>query len=103
MNHYENVVIFQPELSEEKVDSSLKKIADLIINNKGEIISQEKWGRKKLAYPIHRQTEGNFIIIEFKIEPHLISKLESQLRVDANIMRYMVVKKELKKKQTKKD
>ena len=58
---------------------------------KGEVINEEHWGLKKLAYPIQHKNTGFYHLLEFKSEPSLISKLETELRRDEKVMRCLTV------------
>lgn len=102
MSDYELVVIFHPELSEEKVDESLEKVSSIIKNRNGEITSQDKWGKRRFAYLVKKQREGNYVIILFKSEPQGISELNKMLLVEEGILRFLLVKKEHIKSRKKK-
>ena len=55
-------------------------------------MNEEMWGLKKLAYPIEKKSTGYYVMIEFKAEPTLISKLEINYRRDERVLRYLTVK-----------
>jgi|YelNatPaOPRAMG01_1025707.scaffolds.fasta_scaffold05713_13 small subunit ribosomal protein S6 len=97
MNIYENVLILNSNLSDEDIDSSITKIKDFIINQGGEIIKVDLWGRRKLAYEINKNKKGYYVLIYFKIMPSMIKKLEDLYKVSDFIIKYMVLK--LNKKQ----
>jgi small subunit ribosomal protein S6 len=97
MNIYENVLILNSNLSDEDIDSSITKIKDFIINQGGEIIKVDLWGRRKLAYEINKNKKGYYVLIYFKITPSMIKKLEDSYKVSDFIIKYMVLK--LNKKQ----
>ena len=67
METYELVVIIDPTYDEERRENALKHISDLIKSKNGEIISQDMWGRKELAYPIKKHKEGVYVLFTFKI------------------------------------
>ena len=91
-NHYETVFILTPVLSAEQVEEAVKKFRDFLTSNGAEIIWEEDWGLKKLAYPIQHKKTGFYHLIEFKAEPELIEKLDLEYRRDERVMRHLVVK-----------
>ncbi|MCL2097173.1 MAG: 30S ribosomal protein S6 [Bacteroidales bacterium] len=90
MKHYETVFIATPVLSDSQIKEAVKKYRDIITENGGEIVHEENWGLKKLAYPIQKKTTGFYNLIEFKANPEFIAKLDIQYRRDERIIRYLV-------------
>jgi small subunit ribosomal protein S6 len=92
LKQYETVFIVTPVLSDAQMKETVKKYADLITSNGGEIVSQEDWGLKKLAYPIANKTTGYYNLIEFRCEPDFIQTLEIQFgREEERIIRHLIV------------
>jgi small subunit ribosomal protein S6 len=92
LNQYETVFILTPVLSEIQIKEAVKKYRDFIVENGGEIVHEEDWGLRKLAYPIQKKTTGFYSLVEFKAPGELISKLEIQYRRDENIIRFLSFK-----------
>ncbi len=92
MYQYETVFILTPVLSEPQVKEAVKKFSDIITENGGDLIHEEDWGMKKLAYPIHKKSTGFYHLFEFKSSPVFIDKLETEYRRDEKIIRFMTVK-----------
>ena len=92
MNNYETVFITTPVLSETQMKEAVNKIKSIITNNKGEIVGEENWGLRKLAYPIQKKSTGFYYLIEFKSEGTLVEKLETDYKRDERIIRFMTVK-----------
>jgi len=88
-NRYETVFIVTPVLSDTQVKETVNKFRDIITEFGGEIVHEEDWGLKKLAYPIQKKTTGFYHLIEFKAEGDLINKLEIQYRRDERIIRFL--------------
>ena len=65
------------------------KFQGVITENGGQIISEEDWGLRKLAYPIQKKTTGFYYLIEFEGEGDLIEKLETQYRRDERVIRFL--------------
>ena len=92
MNQYETVFILTPVLSDEQMKETVAKFKKLLTDNGAEILNEEAWGLKKLAYNIEKKTSGLYNLIEFKAEPTLINKLETGYRRDEKVIRYITVK-----------
>ena len=86
---YETVFIATPVLSEPQMKEAVAKYLDLIKENGGEVVYEQDWGLRKLAYPIQKKTTGFYHLIEFKAEPAFIAKLETQYRRDERIIRFL--------------
>ncbi len=89
LKQYETVFIATPVLSDIQIKEAVKKFRDFITDNGGEIVHEEDWGLKKLAYPIQKKTTGFYHLIEFKADPANVSKLEIQYRRDERIIRFL--------------
>ena len=89
IKQYETVFIATPVLSDSQMKEAVAAYTELITNNGGEIVYQEDWGLKQLAYPIQKKTTGFYYLIEFKAEPQFIAKLETQYRRDERIIRFL--------------
>ncbi len=89
LNQYETVFISTPILSDTQMKEAVKKFKKIITDNGGEIIHEENWGLKKLAYPIQKKSTGFYYLIEFKSEGQLIARLETEYRRDEKILRFL--------------
>ncbi|HQO49803.1 MAG TPA: 30S ribosomal protein S6 [Bacteroidales bacterium] len=92
MNQYETVFIVTPVLSEEQMKEAVKKYQDYLAENGAEIVHEEHWGMRKLAYPIQKKSTGFYHLVEFKADGNLIADLETQLKRDERIIRFLTVK-----------
>lgn len=90
--NYEGVVIINAALEDVQIEEIIKNIQEFIKDNGGEITALEKWGRKRLAYPIKKAKSGFYLIYRFVAPPDLIYKLERTFRLDENIFRYLTIK-----------
>jgi small subunit ribosomal protein S6 len=88
-NHYETVFILTPVLSEDQVKEAVKKFRTVLTDGGAEIVNEEDWGLKKLAYPIKHKTTGFYSLIEFKCDSQLIKKLEIEYKRDEKIIRFL--------------
>ena len=94
MNQYETVFILTPVLSEAQMKEAVQKYKDLILANGGEMVNEESWGMRKLAYPIQKKTTGFYNLFEFKADPSFIAKLETAYRRDERLLRFLTFKME---------
>jgi len=93
-NQYETVFIATPVLSDVQIKEAVQKFKDIITENGGEIVNEEHWGLRKLAYPIQKKSTGFYQLFEFKAEPEMIEKLEIQYRRDERIIRFLTFKQD---------
>ncbi len=93
MNNYEAVLIFKTELADADRNALLDRFKGHIEEN-GEVISVDDWGKRKLAYEIQDLKEGYYYIVDFKSEPDHIREFERRLRLSDFVLRYMVIRKE---------
>lgn len=92
MNQYETVFILTPVLSDDQAKETVEKFVTLLKNNGAEIINEEKWGLKKMAYAIDKKSTGFYNLVEFKAEPTVVNTLETGYRRDERVIRFMTVK-----------
>ena len=92
MNRYETVFILTPVLSEEQAKEAVEKFKSDIKAGKGKVTHDESWGLRKLAYPIQKKTTGFYFMVEFEAEGKIIQKLETDLKRDERVMRFLTVK-----------
>ena len=89
LKSYETVFITTPVLSDVQMKEAVSKYISLIKENGGEVVYEEDWGLRKLAYPIQKKTTGFYYLVEFKAEPSFINVLETQYRRDERIIRFL--------------
>lgn len=92
LQSYELMVIFTPVLAEDDYKAAQKKFADFIKENGGEIVHQDAWGLRSLAYPIAKKTTGLYWVVEYKAATDVNAKMEIQMNRDENIMRHMITR-----------
>jgi small subunit ribosomal protein S6 len=92
MQNYELMVIFTPVLSEEEFKASQKKYASLVKENGGEIVHENPWGLKSLAYPIQKKTTGLYWVFEYSASTDFNEKLKIQLLRDEQVLRHMITR-----------
>ena len=91
IKQYETVFIATPVLSDTQMKEAVAKYTKLITDAGGEIVYEEDWGLKQLAYPIQHKTSGFYYLIEFKASPEFVASLEIQYKRDERILRFLTV------------
>ncbi len=89
MNSYETVFILTPVLSDDQMKEAVEKFKDVLGQNGAEIVNEETWGLRKLAYPIQKKSTGFYCLLEFKGEPTIVKKLEVAFRRDERVIRFL--------------
>ena len=92
INQYETVFIATPVLSDAQFKEVVSKFSELVSAQGGEMLHEEDWGLKKLAYPIQKKSTGFYHLMEFKADSSFIEKLETQYRRDERIIRFLTFK-----------
>lgn len=92
MNVYENMVILNAALSDEDAEVAVGKIKELIVNQGGEVLKVDVWGKRKLAYEIKKQKKGLYILLFFKTPTTTIKKLEEFYKVYDAVLKYIIIK-----------
>lgn len=93
MNKYESVIIISSKVEEKGLEDIKTKFTNLI-NNDGKLESVEDLGRKKLAYEIKGNAEGNYVLFNFEANPDFIKELERIYRITDEVIKFIVVRKE---------
>lgn len=92
MNQYETVIVLTPLLSEEAAKEAIAKFKGIISDSGAEIIAEDNWGLRKLAYPIDKKANGFFHLTEYKSNGEIINKLELELKRDERVLRFLTVR-----------
>ncbi|MDQ7818327.1 MAG: 30S ribosomal protein S6 [Melioribacteraceae bacterium] len=89
--NYESVVLINAALEDEQIEATISRILEVLTTNGGEILEVDKWGRKRLAYPIKKAKSGYYLVLRFTAPTQLITTLERNYRLDENIIRYITI------------
>ncbi len=94
MHEYELIVVIDPEILEEDVPAALERVTTAVTSRGGEIVETLPWGRRRLAYPINRRTEGNYVISQIKLDPARAHELEAGFAISEEILRHLLIRKD---------
>ncbi len=92
MKTYEMLYVLDASLSDEAKDAFETKFTDIISAN-GKVTSVEKWGVKKLAYPINYKQDGYYVLIAFEAEPQAVKELDRIAGLSSEVLRRLITKK----------
>ncbi len=95
MRHYETGVIIAPNLSDEEIEQQIKQMAEVISSLKGNLLREERWGKRKLAYPIKKFMDGYYLFLHYESGADVPAELERRFRQSEQILRFLTVKKEV--------
>ena len=85
MNKYELLFIIDNSAADEAKEAIIAKKSQLVTDNGGSVEKVDKWGAKKLAYPINFKEDGYYVLMNFECEPALIAEMERQLRITTRL------------------
>ena len=94
MRDYEMVLVISPEGGDEGFPVTLERISQFIQERGGEIKNLDPWGRRRLAYPIRRFTEGFYAVFRIGLDPQAVRALENSLDLAEDVLRHLVVRLE---------
>ncbi len=90
MRKYEIIFIATPDLDEENLNNVIEKVKGWIADSKGEVVSIDNWGKRRMAYRIRKQRDGQYILITANLEPASVKELSRNMRFVESIMRSMI-------------
>ena len=92
VNEYETTLVLTPDLGGDAIESALDRVRDSIKKMDGTLLKIDHWGRKKLAYPIEKQTRGIYVHAHYLGKDMLVAEIERNLRISDSVMRYLTVR-----------
>ena len=90
MRKYEVMFIVHPDLEETAFKEIIERVTGWITSDGGSIDKLDVWGKRKLAYPIIKKNEGQYVLLETRMAPAFCSELEQNLGLNESIMRFLV-------------
>jgi len=94
LHEYELVVVINSEITEEDVPAALDRVTAAVTSRGGEVVEVAPWGRRKLAYPINRHLEGNYVVTQIRLDPARAHELESGFAISDDIIRHLLIRKD---------
>jgi small subunit ribosomal protein S6 len=94
MRLYETAFLITPKLEEEETEKLIGKMAEVVKKKKGKMVNIEKWGKRKLAYPINKLDEAVYVFFHYEGEPEIPHELQRRFRQTETVLRYLTLKKD---------
>ena len=92
MRRYETIYILRPTLGETEITAIIENTNQVIADANGSIIDQDRWGMKKLAYLIKKETQGYYVFCDYAVTPEAVTEIERKFRIEDSVLKYMTVK-----------
>ncbi len=90
MRNYELICIFQPDLDETAFNGGLDRVKGWVTESGGSVDKVDVWGRRRLAYSIRKQREGQYVLLNISIDPSASAGLERNIRYQEIVIRHML-------------
>ena len=100
--HYEILFIIPNKFADDEAKKIFTKVGQLITSLEGKLTLENYWGKKKLAYPINHEHYGYYGLYEFDLNRELVAEINTKLRLDNDVLRFIIIKKDLKSEAQKK-
>ncbi len=91
MRTYELIMLMDPRLADEEVLSLVEDQKKMIATGGAEVVKEENWGKRKLAYPIDKKEQGIYAILRYETEPSALTEFERIMRLDEQVLRQLTV------------
>ena len=88
------IVVMTPDIPEEDVPAAIDRVTSAVTSRGGELVDVQPWGRRRLAYPIGRHIEGNYVLTHFRLDPLRAHELEGNFAISDDIMRHLLIRKD---------
>jgi small subunit ribosomal protein S6 len=90
MRNYELVCLIQPDLDEAAINGVIDRVKGWVTESGGNVDKIDMWGKRRMAYAIRKQRDGNYVLFNLSLSPTTIASLEQNLRYTETIMRHML-------------
>lgn len=92
MRDYELVMVLSPEAGDEEISAITDRVANFITEHSGTVTVKDNWGLRRLAYPIQRFREGNYVLNRFSVDPNSMVELGRILNASEQVLRHLITK-----------
>ena len=91
MRNYECMFILKPDMEEEAIQQALDRYTSIVTDGQGEMVSVDKWGKRRLAYEIKDLFDGYYVLMNFKSEPAVVNELDRVMKISDDMLRFMII------------
>jgi small subunit ribosomal protein S6 len=92
LREYELVYILNPDIDDEALETRVNGISQFITGREGVVDSVDKWGKRRLAYPLKHFLEGNYVLAKFKLSPGRCKELDASLKITEEVLRHLLIR-----------
>ena len=93
MRRYEMVVIITPDVADEDVEDAVERLIRHPVESDGGTLDEvDLWGRRRLAYPIEKQSEGTYVLTQLQLNPGSTTELERSLQISEEVLRHLLIR-----------
>jgi len=96
LRNYECMYILKPEMEEEAIQQMVDRYSAIVTDGQGELVSIDKWGKRRLAYEIKDLFEGYYVLMNFKSEPDVVKELDRVMKISDDMLRFMIINQDEK-------
>jgi small subunit ribosomal protein S6 len=90
---YELMLLLHPTMEEEAIDAVIEKVSSIITSANGEVVKVDKWGKRRTAYEVKENTEGFYVVIDFKADNEATTEVDRVLKITEEVLRFLLVRK----------
>jgi small subunit ribosomal protein S6 len=94
MRDYELVFVVHPDLDDSSFNEVVERVKGWITTAGGQVSKVDLWGKRKLAYPLRKQKEGQYVVMKTQMNPSFCAELERNLRFQEPVMRFLIAAEE---------
>jgi small subunit ribosomal protein S6 len=88
--------ILKPDMEEEAIQQAVDRYSAIVTNGEGELVSVDKWGKRRLAYEIKDLFEGYYVLMNFQSEPAVVKELDRVMKISDSMLRFMIINQDEK-------
>jgi small subunit ribosomal protein S6 len=92
VSNYELVYIVSPKITDQELPNVVSKVSDSVGKIGGSVTEVVQWGRKKLAYPVKKFEEGNYVLAKIEMKPEATKELEASLKLSSEVIRHLIIR-----------
>jgi small subunit ribosomal protein S6 len=93
---YELMYVVNTVLNDDQIEDICDRVVAFIREHNGDVVAEERWGSRRLTYPIEKKRNGYYTLVHFRAEPGLIARLDRALRINDDVLRHMVLRYDAK-------
>ena len=91
MRFYETTIVLSPQADDATIDREIEKVTQTVTGAKGKLVTTQKWGVKRMAYPVMDHAQAYYIHFVYQSPPSVPGSLESMFRINENILRHLTI------------